>query len=197
MRAATLFALLALAACSRDDPPAPVQAERIALDNAGGGAPSSTPITLPDLTDAKWVVDENGQSIHFGLAGEKPLLTLDCRLGETPPEMHIIRHVKTRPGMKALFPVQGNGLRSRFLADAALGKGEWHWEAIIPADDPTLEVFTGPRELKATMPGAGMLEITGSRIPGEFVTWCRAGGAVMKVEAEEEAEGAGDLSGEE
>ena len=197
MRAIAALALLgpplALAACSREEPPSPVQAERMALSDAGNGAPSSTPEVLPDLTDAKWSVDENGQAIHFGLAGEKPLLSLDCRLDTDPPEMHIIRHAKTRPGMKALFPVQGNGLRSRFLADAALGPGrnggEWRWEAVVPADDPTLEVFTGPRELKATMPGAGMLEIRGSRIPGEFVTWCRAGGAVKQVESEEEAEG--------
>ena len=190
--AALSGSLIVLAACSRDDAPAPVQAERMALSDVGNGAPSSTPETLPDLTDARWSVDESGQAIHFGLPSGKPLLTLDCRLDTTPPEMHIIRHAGTRPGMKALFPVQGNGVRSRFLADAALGPGanggEWRWDAVVPADDPMLEVFSGPRELKATMPGAGMLEIPGSRIPGEFVTWCRAGGSVMQVEAEEVAE---------
>jgi hypothetical protein len=31
-----------------------------------------------------------------------------------------------------------------------------------------LDVFTGPRELEATLPGGGTLLIAGSRIPGEF-----------------------------
>ena len=197
MRGIAAVALLALAACSQEEPPAPVQAERMTLSDAGNGAPSSTPLTLPDLTDTRWTVDEDGQAIHFGLSDDDPLLSLDCRLDTATPEMHIIRHAKTRPGMKALFPVQGNGLRSRFLADAALENGEWRWEAVVPADDPSLEVFTGPRELKATMPGAGMMEIPGSRIPGEFITWCRAGGAVKQVEAEEEAEGVEDMTREE
>ena len=145
----------------------------------------------PDSSEWGWTVDQSGQAIHFGPRGDsqsKPWLTLDCRLGDDPPEMRIIRHAPTRPGLKALFPVQGNGVRSRFFADATLDKGEWRWEAAVPADDPQLEVFTGPRDITATMPGAGMLEIAGSRIPGEFVAWCRAGGEVMKTEAEENAD---------
>ena len=34
----------------------------------------------------------------------------------------------------------------------------------------------------------GSLLIAGSRIPGEFVNWCRAGGRVQRVEASEAAE---------
>lgn len=191
MRGFALAPLLILGACSQNDAPAPVQAERIELAKAGGGAPSSEPLASPDTSNSAWTVDENGQAIHFGPRDTEttgPWLTLDCRLNETPPEMRIIRHAPTRPGMKALFPVQGNGVRSRFLADAKLSDGEWRWEAAVPADDPMLEVFTGPRELQATMPGAGLLEIPGSRIPGEFVAWCRAGGEVMKVEAEEKSD---------
>ena len=55
-------------------------------------------------------------------------------------------------------------------------EAEWHWEARLPAEDPQLEVFTGTREIIATLPGRGTLEIGGGRIPGEFVDWCRAGG---------------------
>ena len=69
-----------------------------------------------------------------------------------------------------------------------LHEGEWRWEGLLAAGDPQLDVFTGPRELEATLPGGGTLLIEGSRIPGEFVNWCRAGGRVLRAEAAEEAE---------
>jgi hypothetical protein len=63
----------------------------------------------------------------------------------------------------------------------------------LPASDPSLDVFTGPRELEATLPGGGSLLIAGSRIPASFVTWCRAGGHVQRVcEAAEAADDAED-----
>jgi hypothetical protein len=49
-------------------------------------------------------------------------------------------------------------------------------------------VFTGRRDLEATLPGAGTLLIAGSGIPGEFVRWCRAGADVGEAAAEERAE---------
>jgi hypothetical protein len=56
---------------------------------------------------------------------------------------------------------------------------------VLPASDPQLDVFTGPGELQATLPGGGTLLIEGSRVPGEFVTWCRAGGRVRRAEEAE------------
>ncbi len=130
----------------------------------------------PDTSAATWTVANNGQAIHFGNPGAAPLLSLACRPSESPPELSVIRHAPALPGQGALFPVIGNGMRSRFLVDATLAEGEWRWEARLAADDPSLDVFTGPREMLATLPGAGTLEVGASRIPGEFVTWCRAGG---------------------
>jgi hypothetical protein len=163
---------LALAACDRADPP-PVQ--RIDLSEAHGVLPPVLEQS-PDTSAATWTVSENGQAIHFGNAGEPPLLSLTCRPAETPPQMSVIRHAPALPGQGALFPVIGNGMRSRFLVDATLAEGEWRWEAHLPASDPLLDVFTGPREILATLPGAGTLEVGASRIPGDFVRWCRAGG---------------------
>ena len=107
---------------------------------------------------------------------------------KTPAQLRIVRHVAARPGEKALLPVIGNGTISRFKVDATLADGEWRWQGALPASDPSLDVFTGPRELEATLPGGGSLLIPGSRIPGEFVNWCRAGGRVQRVEAAEKAE---------
>ena len=170
MRIPAFLLLLTLTAC---DQPAPQQ--RVDLGEPVPALPQVIDES-PDTSAALWVVNAGGQAIDFGNEGEAPLLSLACRLDEAEPQLAIIRHAPARPGLSALFPVIGNGMRSRFLTDAQLAEGEWRWEAVLPAADPQWEVFTGPRALTATLPGRGMLEIRGSRIPGEFVTWCRLGG---------------------
>lgn len=186
MPAGAIALALFLSACQQSPDETAPPPQRVAFGDASRAL--LKPLNSPDTSAARWVVNETGQAIHFGNEGAGPLLTLDCRLSEDPPQMRIVRHVRARPGQGALLPVIGNGMRSRFLVDAALEDGEWRWEGTVRADDPMLDVFTGPRALTATLPGGGMLEIAGSRIPGEFVTWCRAGGAVMEAEAEEQAE---------
>ena len=171
-----------LAACG-DGGDAPVQPQRISLDEARGEA--AEPALSPDTEGAAWTVTDDAQAIDFGRAGADPWLTLACNVREAPASLAIIRHVAARPGQKALFPVLGNGMVSRFKVDAALEGGEWRWEGELPAADPMFDVFTGPRDLEATLPGGGMLLIEGSRIPAEFVTWCRAGGRVKRLEEAE------------
>ena len=182
----TLASLLLLAACKGEQEP--VQAQRFSLD-AARHVPEA-PIASPDTKDAAWSVTRDAQAIDFARPGADPLLSLACDLRKTPAQLRIVRHVIARPGEKALLPVIGNGTISRFKVDATLAAGEWRWEGALPANDPSLDVFTGPRELEATLPGGGSLLIGGSRIPGEFVNWCRAGGRVQRVEAAEQAEDA-------
>ena len=177
----TLASLLLLAACQREQEP--VQAQRFSLD-AARHVPTE-PLSSPDTAGAAWSVTGDAQAIDFARPGAPPLLTLACDLRKTPAQLRIVRHVVARPGEKALLPVIGNGTTSRFKVDATLAAGEWRWEGALPASDPSLDVFTGPRELEATLPGGGSLLIPGSRIPGEFVNWCRAGGRVQRVEAAE------------
>jgi hypothetical protein len=175
---ALLISLTFLAACGEGGD-APVQAQRISLDDAR--AKVAEPLLSPDTEGAVWTVTENGQAIDFARAGAEPFLTLACDLRAAPATIAVIRHVAARPGQKALFPVLGNGTISRLKVDAALHDGEWRWEGVFPASDPQLDVFTGPREIEATLPGGGTLLIEGSRIPGEFVNWCRAGGRVLRA----------------
>ena len=165
-------ALLALTACKGEQEP--VQAQRYSLD-AARHVPEA-PIASPDTKDAAWSVTRDAQAIDFARPGAAPLLSLACDLRKTPAQLRVIRHLVARPGEKALLPVIGNGTISRFKVDATLAGGEWRWEGALLASDPSLDVFTGPRELEATLPGGGTLLIPGSRIPGEFVNWCRAGG---------------------
>ena len=187
VKAPALLILLPFLAACGEGGDAPVQAQRISLDDAR--AKVAEPLLSPDTKGAAWKVTENGQAIDFGRASAEPFLTLACDLREAPATITVIRHVEARPGQKALFPVLGNGTVSRFKVDAALDEGEWRWEGMFPASDPQFDVFTGPRELEATLPGGGTLLIEGSRIPGEFVNWCRAGGRLQGAEAAEEAEG--------
>jgi hypothetical protein len=184
-RVLVIGAIPLLAACG-DGGDAPVEPQRISLDEAR--AKVAEPLPSPDTEGAAWTVTNDGQAIHFGQAGAPPFLTLACDLRAGPATLTIIRHVEARPGLKALFPVLGNGMVSRFKVDAALDEGEWRWEGVFPASDPQFDVFTGPLELQATLPGGGSLLIDGSRIPGEFVNWCRAGGRLQRAEAAEEAE---------
>ena len=173
--------LLPLVACDRAEEP--VDPQRISLDAARGEA--REPLASPDTDDARWTVAPNGQAVAFGNAGERPFLSLACRVKDDPPTIRVIRHAEARPGEKALFPVLGNGTISRFKAAAALEDDEWRWQAVVPADDALLEDFTGAREIEATLPGAGSLIISGSRVPGEFIAWCRRGGAVSEAVTEE------------
>ncbi|MXO64982.1 hypothetical protein [Altericroceibacterium endophyticum] len=184
MKRAAILAVLALAACGRQDN-APLQAQRISLEKSG--APTEEPLASPDTDNSRWRVADDGRAIHFGAPDGDPMLTLACRLKETPPQLVIIRHIAAQPGQKALMPVIGNGMISRFKVDASLNEGEWRWEGSFPATDPDLDVFTGRRDLEATLPGGGSLYIGGSPLPGEFVTWCRMGGRVLALE-EKEAE---------
>lgn len=181
-----LAPLLALTACGQSSA-TPSDAERIPL--AQGAARAHEPLPSPDTSAATWSVDTSGTALHFGNRNEKPFLSLDCLMGDGPAQLAIIRHASALPGQEALFPIYGNGVRSRFFADATLRNDEWRWEAVQAAGDPQLDVFLGPRDLIATLPGKGTLEIGGSRIPGEFVEWCRSGGRAAQPEGEAETPG--------
>lgn len=171
-----------LSACDQqaDLPQGSVQ--RVELEQTGQRQAVADP--SPDTSEAGWTVSDNGQAIRFGDMGGPPLLTLACDLGSEPAQFVIIRHARAYPGQSALFPVIGNGINSRFLVDARLDDGEWHWEGRLPVDDPQLEVFSGNRNIIATLPGRGTLEIGGGRITGEFLEWCRAGGTPEPVESD-------------
>lgn len=171
-----------LSACDRQAPLPQGSVQRVELNQSGQRQAVADP--SPDTSEAGWTVSDNGQAIRFGDMGEPPLLTLECDLGSEPTQFVIIRHARAYPGQSALFPVIGNGINSRFLVDAKLDDGEWHWEGRLPVDDPQLEVFSGTRDIIATLPGRGTLEIGGGRITGEFLEWCRAGGTPEPVESD-------------
>ena len=162
--AVLLASAVLLSAC--DQP----RVERVELHQA-----QAEPLASPDTEGATWSTTEDERGINFGLPGEKALLTLRCRAPEGElPILRLIRHAPAQPGKKALFPVIGNGMIARFKVDAVLTDNEWRWEGIYPADAPEWQVFSGPRDIEATLPGGGTLQIAGSTLPREFITWCRS-----------------------
>ena len=60
----------------------------------------------------------------------------------------------------------------RLWIDAAQEGEAWLWRGTIAADDPRLDVLTGPRSVEATVPGAGSLRLNGSQRPAEFISRC-------------------------
>src|SRR5687768_12536343 len=78
---ALLISLTFLAACGEGGD-APVQAQRISLDDAR--AKAAEPIMSPDTTGAVWTVTGDGQAIDFARADADPWLTLACDLREAP-----------------------------------------------------------------------------------------------------------------
>jgi len=162
-----------LAACGRQQPQPQA---RFSEDQ------SATEFALnpkPDSSEAAWTVAADGKGIDFGKPTTAPLLSLTCQIGNgnASPQLTVIRHARSEPGAKALFAVLGNGIISRLKVDAALDDKEgWRWEGRYPASAPELDVFTGQRDIDATLPGGGELHVTGSGLPREFVDWCRRNG---------------------
>ena len=169
---------LALSACRQA--PAAEATQRIALDQVRQS--SDQTLASPDTTRAVWTVSASGKAINFGNRGADPLLTLDCRLEERAnPQLAVIRHAPAFPGQTAIFAVMGNGYVARLPADATLADGEWRWETSLPAVDRQWNLFIGAGDMRATLPGKGAVMIPADPIPGEFVTWCRAGGQSAPV----------------
>ena len=163
---ALLVSFALLGACDR------AQVERIDLGDVRP-AQVAEPLASPFTEEASWQVAPSGRALNFGNDNEVPFLSLSCAAPEGgAPVLTVIRHVPAQPGAKALFAVIGNGMIARFYVDATLNEGEWRWEGRYPADAAELQVFTGPRDLEATLPGGGTLKIAGSPLPREFVTWC-------------------------
>jgi len=174
------FLFLILAACGKQP-----QVERVEL----GTAQAATPAALPNSLGARWHVSADGKGIELARPGDAPFLTLHCVIANgVEPQMAVIRHAQSEPGAKALFAVLGNGIVSRMKLDAKLARKEgWRWEGLYPATAPELDVFTGQREIEATLPGAGMLKIGASPLPREFIGWCRRNGVKLPTDSETEA----------
>lgn len=162
-------ALAALAGCK--PPAADDYVARVTLDKARSYA--SEPLPSPDTEGALWAESDRPGRILYGKPGEAPLMALACEDGgEAGKRIHITRFAAADPEAKAVLALIGNGHVSRFHVDATWNGRAWLWEGYVAADDPDLEVLTGPRQVEATVPGAGSLDLNSSERPRHLIETC-------------------------
>lgn len=178
MRPLLLPAVLAVAACGQSQADEPVAAQRILLEATRAQTPA--PSATPDVSNAVWEVLDGARSLRFGIPGAKPFLTIACELdANARSHLRISRLSPAEPGAKALLALIGGRANARLKADAVVTGDNWHWESMVAADEPMLDVFDGGR-VEATIPGAGSVELKASAEPARLVAWCRRAGAPVE-----------------
>ena len=166
--AATL-STLALAACK--PPAADEYVERVAApDNRIG---PGVPIDSPDTQGAVWAESDRDARIIYGRPGQSPWFALACEERGGIPIVHITRFIAADPEAQAMMALIGNGHRARLPVDAQWNGRVWLWEGYYAPDNPDLDVLTGPRQVEATVPGAGSVIFNPSQRPARLIDRCR------------------------
>ena len=169
-RAIVLATILLLTACK---PPASdeyVERSRISGEASG----PSAPIASPDSEGAIWAPAGKPDRLLFGKPGERPLLALECETAQGIPLVAYTRFAAADAHAKAILALIGNGHVSRLKIDAVEQNGAWLWKGAVAAEDASLDVLTGTRQVEATVPGAGSVILNPSALPGELIENCRA-----------------------
>lgn len=168
--ALTLFPLTALAACK----PPPTDADMLRDMPAAEPTFASDPMPLPETEGAVWVPSpQDAARIIFGVPGQPALLALECDGEQVPPRLRITRLAPADEGAGALLAMVGNGHIGRIAVDAVEVGGRSVWRGETLAADLVWEPLAGPRALTVTVPGAGMIEMEPSGLPGRFIEACR------------------------
>ena len=168
-RLVALGALLCIAACK---PPA--ADEYVARTQITTRQAPSEPLDSPDTEGAVWAESRGALRLIYGKPGERPLLALECTGSEAAPTIAYTRFVHADPHAKAILALIGNSHVARLKIDATRSDEAWLWQGEIAADSPDLEALTGPRQVEATVPGAGSVILNPSSAPGALIARCRS-----------------------
>lgn len=179
LRRAVCFSLIFLAACK---PPASDDYATRAEVTEERRAPAE-PIDSPDTEGAAWATSETSGRLLYGKPAHPPLLSLACEEGT----LVYTRYAAADPNAQAVLALIGNGHVERLWIDAEQDGDRWLWRGRIAADDPRLEVLTGPRRVEATVPGAGSVILNASRAPRQFIASCATELAAPPVSEEDRA----------
>lgn len=190
MRILNLTLLTSLTLLSACKPPPSDDTATGHMFRDGPDAPPQ-PIDSPDSEAAFWANGSQGTGgvetrIIYGQAGKAPLIALKCLVDDTvrPNEarIQITRLSPADTGAKAFFALVGNSHVARIPVDATEITGGHVWQGSILADDPDLAALTGPREITATLPGAGMVTLQPSERPAQLVNLCRMLAAPLPID---------------
>jgi len=187
-RACILFALAPAVALIAACKPPPTDADM--LRDMPEAAPifASEPLPSPETEGAVWALSSRTDGrLIYGVPGEAALLALDCDTNGTPM-IQITRISPADEGAGALLALVGNGHIGRVKIDATKVNDQFFWVGEAYAEDELWEPLTGPRELIATVPGAGMVTLNPSAFPGQLITSCRAGEILDAQALAQEAE---------
>jgi hypothetical protein len=101
-------------------------------------------------------------------------MALECvdEAGELPA-LRITRLSPADEGAGALLALVGNGSIGRLAIDAAQIGGRNVWQGTVAASDEDWEPLAGPRQVTATVPGAGMIVLNPSPLPMQLLDRCR------------------------
>ncbi|MEO1221565.1 MAG: hypothetical protein AAFY42_09490 [Pseudomonadota bacterium] len=187
MRRFPFIALLALAACK----PPPTDADMLRDMPETEPTFASAPLPSPITEGAMWALSQRTEGrLIYGVPGEAALLSLECDTTATPT----LRLTRTSPadeGAGALLALVGNGHIGRIMVDATEVSGGTYWVGEAAALDEVWEPLAGPRELIATVPGGGTVNIDPSPLPRFLIEACRRGellndAALMEAQQAEE-----------
>lgn len=170
-RSSLLFLLILTAACK----PPPTDADMLRDMPEPAPTFASDPLPSPQTEGAIWALSARTDGrLIYGVPGEASLLALDCDVSGVPT-FRITRTSPADEGAGALLALVGNGHIGRINVDATKVGNQLFWVGDAIAEDEVWEPLTGPRELIATVPGAGMVTLNPSVLPGFMIGSCRAG----------------------
>jgi hypothetical protein len=136
----------------------------------------SAPIASPDTMGALWTPSQTQPGrLVYGLPGEPVILAIECvrTSADAPANIRISRHAPADSDATALLALIGNGAIGRLEVEATRQGQRQIWLGEIPATNPGWEPLAGPREITATVPGAGLVRLNPSPLPMQFLQECR------------------------
>lgn len=171
-RLATVAVLAALALTACKPPPTDEGSARAANLPAPTGP--SEPLPSPLVEGAIWAMSGTPGRLVYGIPGEPVLVALECLDAATPEaRLRITRHAPADRGAGALLAVIGNGHIGRFEVDATQIGAARMWQGEAAALAQGWNAIGGLREATVTVPGAGLVRLNPSPLPGQLIEACR------------------------